>query len=374
MNDVVVIGGGIVGASAAYAAARAGASVTLIDREDPGYATAAGAGIIAPATSLREETPVRALMDESVGFYEELLHRLRDDGETETGYAVVGAIVVAVKDDEVGRLEGIAHAAEQRRDAGTTHIGNVRLVDGAQARALFPPLGDFPAALHVAGSARVDGRLIRGALRRAAARRSARIVSGEAQLAIEHGRVVGADVSDERIAADAVILAGGAWSGNALHRFGIDIPVYPQRGQILHMEMPDTETAGWPIVLGFHSHYILTFPTNRVVAGATREHDAGFDPRVTVAGINEVTAEALRIAPGLSRAGFREIRVGLRPASPDGVPILGAVPGVDGLYLATGHGPSGLQLGPYSGTLVADLALGRDVSIDLHPFRADRFG
>ncbi|HET9979027.1 MAG TPA: FAD-dependent oxidoreductase, partial [Ktedonobacterales bacterium] len=147
----------------------------------------------------------------------------------------------------------------------------------------------------------------------------------------------------------------------------------------LHLRLPGRETARWPIVVGFHSHYILTFPQDRVVVGATRESDAGFDARMTAGGVCEALDEALRVAPGLADATLEEVRVGLRPASPDGLPLLGRIPGCEHIYVATGHGASGLQLGPYSGALVADLALGRSsapdlgVDLDVAPFAPDRF-
>jgi D-amino-acid dehydrogenase len=131
-------------------------------------------------------------------------------------------------------------------------------------------------------------------------------------------------------------------------------------------------TGAWPIVLG-DSHYLLAFPPNRVVAGATREHGADYDHRVTAAGMHEVLGEALRVAPGLAPATVQDIRVGFRPASTDGKPVLGPAPGIRDLYFATGHGPYGLQVGPWSGAAVADLALSGPVRLDLGPFAADRF-
>ena len=114
-------------------------------------------------------------------------------------------------------------------------------------------------------------------------------------------------------------------------------------------------------------------PPNRVVAGATREHGAGYDHRVTAAGMHEILGEALRLAPGLAAAAVLEVRVGFRPASPDGKPVLGQAPGIHNLYFATGHGPYGLQAGPGSGAAVADQALGRPVPFDLAPFTVGRF-
>jgi D-amino-acid dehydrogenase len=95
---------------------------------------------------------------------------------------------------------------------------------------------------------------------------------------------------------------------------------------------------------------------------------------MTAGGVHEALSEALRVAPGLAVGTLHEVRIGLRPASPDGRPILGHFPGGGNVFVATGHGPSGLQLGPYSGALVADLVLGQVSSIDLVPFDPARFG
>jgi D-amino-acid dehydrogenase len=198
------------------------------------------------------------------------------------------------------------------------------------------------------------------------------MVQGEAEVVVDGSRAMGVRVDGEMLSAGAVMLAGGAWSAAMADALGLLVPVYPLRGQILHLELPETDTSRWPIIVGFHSHYLLTFPTSRVVAGATQE-TAGFDYRMTAGGVHEDLSEALRIAPGLAGATLREVRVGLRPASPDGLPMLGRAPGVDNLYIATGHGANGLQLGPYSGAAMAELALGRPVDLDLAPYSPVRF-
>ncbi len=373
MGSVVVVGGGIVGAAAAHRLARAGESVTLVDREDAGYATAAGAGIISPGTTYRPAAPFYPLAARAVAYYQDLIPQLAEDGQTDTGHETVGALMVAMGDEETARLDEIRRGAEERRAAGVVGIGEVSRLTGREAKTLFPPLADVAAALHVGGSARVDGRRMRAALRAAATRRGARVLRGDARPVREGHRVTGVVVGGERIAADAVILAGGAWSGALGTALGVAVPIAPQKGQILHLEVPGADTGRWPIVLGFHSHYLLTFPERRVVAGATRENGSGYDVRTTAGGVREALGEALRVAPGLATATLREIRVGLRPASPDGMPILGRAPGLDNVYLATGHGPSGLQLGPYSGAAVADLVLGVPVDLDLRPYSPDRF-
>ncbi len=373
MDDVMVIGGGIVGASAAYRLARSGVRVTLIDRADPGQATAAGAGIISPGTSYKPPSAFYPLAFRAVAYYEELLAQLAEDGEAHTGYETVGLLHIATSEEEAARLPELSSLFQERRAAGVKNLGDIQLLEAHEAQQLFPALGAIHGAIYTSGAARVDGRLLRDALRRAAQRHGASLVTGSAALARGDGDTIQVAINHEMRSAGAIILAGGAWSGALAGTLGLHVPVYPQRGQILHLTLPDVETSRWPVVVGFHSHYLLTFPTNRVVAGATREHDSGFDVRMTVGGVHEVLSEALRVAPGLAGATIQEMRIGLRPASPDGLPILGRAPGVENIFLATGHGPSGLQLGPYSGAVVADLLLGRPIEIDLAPFAAERF-
>jgi D-amino-acid dehydrogenase len=371
-SDVIVIGGGIVGASAAYAVARAGAEVTLVDRADQGQATAAGAGIISPFTSAHSPDGFFPLASRAVKFYDQLLARLAEDGETETGYDVVGLLHVATNAEEAERLPILLQLIKERAAAGAPALGEVEPLVDSMARALFPPLAPTHGAIHTSGGARVNGRLLRDAMTRAAERRGARMVTGDAKVVREGHRAAGVLVEGELLPAGAVVLAGGAWSNEHSASLGFQAPVFPVRGQILHLEFSAAETSRWPIVVGFHSHYLLTFPPDRVVAGATWEN-VGFDYRMTASGVHDDLSEALRIAPGLAGSTLREVRVGLRPGSPDGLPMVGRAPGVENLYIATAHGANGLQLGPYSGAAMAELALGRSVDLDLTPYALDRF-
>ena len=114
-------------------------------------------------------------------------------------------------------------------------------------------------------------------------------------------------------------------------------------------------------------HYLLAFPGSHVVAGATRESGTGFDHRVTAEGQREVLEHALRVAPGLGTATLAETRVGFRPATPDGLPVIGALDGHPEVVLATGFGPAGLTIAPYAGRLVSQVVLGEepDTPLDL---------
>ena len=374
MHDVIVAGGGVVGATAAYLCARGGLRTLLLDRVDTGRATDAGAGIIAPRTSTRSEA-LFELGLRSGDFYPTLLGYLAEDGGGDTGYARCGDLRVAVTEDELAHFGALVAALGARRaQHGYPTAEEVREVSPDDARALFPPLARPLRALHDQTAARVDGRLLNQALLKAAAGRKVTYVRASAdRLMVEGGRAVGIATGAEVHRAGSVIIAGGAWTPELAGPLGVTIAVAPQRGQIIHLQVPGCATGDWPVVHAFHDHYIVSWAGGRVVAGATRETGSGFDPRVTAAGVHEVLGEALRVAPGLAGAAMLETRVGLRPLSADGLPVVGPVPGVVGAYVATGHGPSGLTLGPYSAALVTELVLGRAPALDLTPFRADRF-
>ncbi|TDQ00980.1 D-amino-acid dehydrogenase [Labedaea rhizosphaerae] len=338
---MIIVGSGVAGASVAWHLAKAGVSVQVVDAGREGAATAAGAGIVSPWTSRRHEG--YPLAEAAGAYYPELAAAVPG-----TSYEVVGGLVVSASPDELDEAE--------QRLAGRP-AGAVTRLTPEQARELFPPLAPSLAAVHVSRAGRVDGRRLRSALLAAS---GAELISGRVTL---DG---GLRVDGVAHGADAVVLAAGAWTSEL-----VDLPVAPQRGQISHFSLPGTDTASWPVVLPVSSHYLLAFPGSRVVAGATRETGSGFDHRVTAAGQAEVLSHALAVAPGLATATLLETRVGFRPASPDGEPLLGQLD--ENLYVATGFGPGGLTLAPYAGRLVADLVLGRDPGFDLTPYRPDRF-
>lgn len=371
---VIVVGSGVVGGAAAWHLARSGASVTVVDADMAGRATAAGAGIIAPGASYHGPDAFYPLTFAAAAAYPQILAALAEDGQGTDWYGEVGALVVAMEASGVERLDLVARLCEERRSHGVSHIGPVERVDAAQARRLFPLLGDVAGAVRLGAAARLDGRLLREALLDAAVHHGATMRTGTAEPCLKGGRITGIGLDGERLEADAVLLAGGAWSAAFGAQAGVAVPVYPQRGQILHVRAAGSGSEHWPVVMGASSHYIVAFPGQRVVAGATREDGAGLDAAATAGGVAEVLAQFLRVAPGAASAAILEVRVGLRPATADHLPILGPAPGVDGLYLATGHGANGLTAGPYSGVQVARQILGQVPAVDLAPYGMARFG
>jgi D-amino-acid dehydrogenase len=375
VEDAIVIGGGLLGLATAYHLVRAGARTVLVDRGDPGRATDAGAGILSPETSTRRASAWFTFAHQAVAYYPLLLDLLKADDAGETGYARCGLLIVAASEDErepfaIMRRRLLPDRGRQGRPSEE----DLYEVSPEEARRLFPPLGRVLGAIYYRHGARVDGRLLARALRVAAELRGLRVVHGSVDRIVVRDRcAAGAVVCGDTLEAPRVAITGGAWSQALGDPLGVHIAVGPQRGQIIHLRRPPTETTAWPIITAFHEHYMVPWPDSRVAAGATRESGSGFDPRLTAAGVREVLTEALRVAPGLADWEISDMRVGLRPLSADGLPVLGEIPGAHGVYVATGHGPSGLQLGPYSAKIVAEMMLGGQPAVDITPFRADRF-
>jgi D-amino-acid dehydrogenase len=360
---VVVVGGGVAGAAAAWSLARGGAAVTVVDHAGPGAATAAGAGIVQPWSSTTEG-PFGELYGAGAAAYPRLVAELAEDGATDVGWAVPGSLVV---DDDRARLDEVA-ARVRVRTAGLPGAGTVERLSPAEARALFPPLAPELGAVLVPGGGRVDGRRLRAGLLAAARRHGAELVTGEARTRLDARGATVVTVDGERVPGDDVVLAAGAWTDRLLAPLGRSIGVTAQRGQLVHLFAAGEPTGRWPSVLPPGGHYLVAFEEGRVVAGATRETGSGFDPRSTAAGLREVLDRALAVAPGLAGATLLETRVGLRPVSDRGRPVIGAVPGRPGLWVLAGFGAAGLTLGPLAGRALADLLITGRAEADLSPF------
>lgn len=360
MQNVIIIGAGIVGASTAYHLAKFGVEVILIDRHDTGQATDAAAGIVCPWLSQRRNKAWYQLAKGGARYYPELIAQLEADGETDTGYKRVGAISLHT---DPAKLEQMAERARKRRE-DAPEIGEITILTPSETKRVFPPLsGDF-GSVHVSGGARVDGRSLRDALIRGAQKNGAKYMRGNASLVSEGKLVVGVNLEGTFLSANQVIVTGGAWSKELLQPLGVEFLVKPQKAQIVHLELPNVDTSSWPVVMPVTNQYILTFENGRVVIGSTHENEAGFDHRVTAGGIQEILNKAIEVAPGLSNGTYLETRVGFRPFTPGFLPVVGALPQYEGVFVANGLGASGLTSGPFIGAELAKHVIGEATEID----------
>ena len=360
-QQYIIIGAGILGASTAYHLARAGCNVLVVDRADAGQATDAAAGIVCPWVSQRRNKAWYELVKSGARYYPTLIKELEDLGETNTGYKRVGAISLHTEDK---KLDGIKERALKRR-SDAPEIGEVNRLSPKSSRDLFPPLSEEYSSVHISGGARVNGRALRDALINAAIEHGASFRKGDATLLFQKNRVTGIEVDGETIDGDEIIVTAGAWAKKLIQPLGVNFLVTGQKAQIVHLEIPETDTSDWPVVMPSNNQYLLAFEDGRVVVGATHEDDVGFDLRVTAGGLHEIFDKALRVAPGLANSTVVETRVGFRPFTPGFLPVIGALPNFEGIYVANGLGASGLTAGPYLGAELAKLAQGQQTELDL---------
>jgi glycine oxidase len=362
--DVVVVGAGIVGLSAARALAGEGARVVVVERGQPGAeASSAAAGWLAVQAEADEGWPLLDVALRARARHPALAAEL----EAETGHSVElvhhGTLDLAFTDEDERALErrllwqrasGLpveSWGAEELRRAE-------RSVSPAASRALF-----FPED----GS--VDNVLLTRALAASAAARGVTVLSDRAVtgLVVENGRVAGVRAGASTLRAPVVIEALGAWSA-ALAGDPQPPPVEPVRGQILAFDAPPGTLRH---VVCTARGYVVPRRSGRLLAGSTLER-AGFIKEVTAEGRDTIRRIVAEIAPLLADVPAADSWAGLRPGTPDGLPVVG--PGaVPGLFHATGLYRNGILLGPLVGESVARLARGQPAEIDLSAFSPSRF-
>lgn len=365
MKKYIVIGAGILGASTAYQLAKVGANVIVIDRKHKGQATEAAAGIVCPWLSQRRNQAWYKLVKAGARFYPGIIAELEKDGEVHTGYEQVGAISLRAEEKTLREIEKIA----LKRRADAPEMGEIKVLSPEETQKLFPIVHEQFGSVYASGAARVDGRELRDALLRSAKRYGAEIIYDEAKLLLEGKKVIGVETGEEQFLGHRVIITAGAWADRLLQPLGIQFRVKDLKAQIIHMELPDTDTNGWPVVIPPGNQYIVPFHNGRIVAGATYENFTNFDLRATAGGMYEVLKKALDIAPGLADSTVLETRVGFRPYTPESLPVIGALPGYENVLIGNGLGATGLTIGPYFGSELAQLALGEQTEIDLDLYR-----
>lgn len=357
--DVAVLGGGIVGVSAALRCALAGARVALVDAGFEGAASAAGAGIVSPVglggNEARHEWS--ALVASAISHYGRIQALLDDAGMTDVGFGKVGEIVVASREQDLPRLDELLSRLRVFAEAGIP-VGEVKRIGGDELGRAWPEFRRDLEGVSIENIARMDGRRMCAAIGKLAEQKGVHAITGRGGIRLNGDRSVSLTVDDMPLKANKLVLATGSWSQPLLDELGVRMSVQPVRGQIVHLQLSDRATDRRPVINTFEGHYFLGFPDGRVVVGGTHEPEAGFEVRVTAGGVHSVLDKTLRIAPGLAAGSLLETRVGLRPRSRDGYPIVGRPRSTDDAIVATGLGAWGLTLGPMIGEIAAEQALG----------------
>jgi glycine oxidase len=359
--DVVIVGGGVVGAACARQLAMAGRRVRLIERGGTaGEAWRASAGMLAPQIEVPIDDVLFELGVAGREFYSQNAEALRDTTGIDIGLSEGGILQVATRELEVETLK--ARVGWQRQ-----HGHHCEWLDPDEVRRDWPWLATTFGGLLAPRDGYLDPVKLVEALRADAIRLGAQLVADQVTtLTRSNGRVTGVQ-GREWHPADHVVLAAGAWSGR-IANLPRPISVEPVRGQLVAYPWP--EGAKQATVFG-QGGYLL--PRGKEgVAGSTMEH-AGFVPEVTEAGIAAIRARAEQLVPALQSAKILRAWAGLRPGTPDGRPIVGREPEVDGLWYATGHGRSGILFAGITGQIIGDLLAGEATFEEAEVLRPERF-
>ena len=374
--DVVVIGGGVAGCSAAWFLASEGLDVIVLERDGLAeHASGAAAGMLTPYA---EASPGTALLQqgrEALVQFEPLCTQLHERSGVDPEFERSGLLRVASS-------EGAARALRSECSALQASGADIAWLDASAARALHPALAPaVQGAIWSPEEAHVRSPLMTRAYAGGAQALGARFVTGAAVvgLCFEGDRVTGVRVTgalEGTVSAGCVVACAGTWSGVLREWLAPRAaaehlpPVEPLRGQILSLRgaAPLLRSIVWG-----EGCYLVPKRDGSVVVGATEER-AGFDARVTADGMAQLLTAAPRLIPGLADASFERGWAGLRPSSPDGLPSIGWIDGVESLLIAYGHHRSGVLLSPVSGALVRDLVLGKPSPRAAEAFDPARFG
>ena len=365
--DVVIIGGGAIGCTAAYYLRSEGLDVALVDKGAVGReASWASAGIIGPSRHPQGNPWFFQATVLSRKLFDELNSVLFEETGRWMGYGGQGRMTLAMSSREAEEAKAYA---EREIAAGVA----LEVLMGAEARRCEPTLPEslVAAILHPEGRF-LDARNYTATVARAAQLKGVRICPGWPVTAMvwDGAKLTGVRSGHSRLLGDWVINASGAWAGCLDPK--LTAPVVPDHGQIMSVDGP---TPGLRHSLSRWDDYGYITPRSdgRVVVGATHE-EVGFRKKITSEGLSYLSGVVRKVLPGLMDQAILDIWSGLRPASPDGLPIIGPDPRVRSGYLwSTGHSSSGMMQAPATGKVLTDLALGRKPRISIDSVGIDRF-
>jgi glycine oxidase len=350
--DAVIVGGGVIGLSCAWRLAQGGARVAVLERDEPpAGATRVAAGMLAPVGELTFGEPdLLELTLAAAELYPGFVAELEQASGIATGYSVSGALHVALDRDEAEQLRRVH---DLQRSMGL----EAAWLAPRGCRELEPGLTpSLSGGVIAPGERSIDPRALCAALLAALEEEGAEVRTQiEVTAALLEGeRIVGVrTAAGDELRGASVILACGAWSGRAewLPEH-VRPPVRPVKGQILELRAPDPAAAPIRRIVASEHVYLVPRPDGRLVVGATME-ERGFDTAVTAGGIHELLREAYRMVPDVAEMELVEAMAGLRPGTPDNLPLVG--PGsLDGLILATGHYRNGILLAPLAAARVVE--------------------
>ncbi len=367
-TDVVIIGGGIAGCSAAYYLAQNGITSTIIEREDiASQASGYNAGGLNPLEGHGWPDPLLPMALQSFRLHQELWRQIPEETGIDYHGRFSSILKVAFAEDELPDLRDTLATFN-----GTTEPGfSAEWLEREDVLAIEPRVSpDIIGGVRAAGNGALDGQEFTQALAAAAVNRGSRVVNTSAiGLRLGNGRVESVVTSDGEISCAALLIAAGPWCRTAEQWLDIAIPVDPLKGQIIRLQ-PDGPGLEYELIGAGSSMYAKA--DGLIWCGATEE-EAGFDLSLTEEARELILKNAVRLVPSLANAAIAKHTACLRPVTPDWVPIVGSAPGWDNVYISAGGQKKGILLGPAMGKGVADLIASGQSDISLKGCDPGRF-
>jgi glycine oxidase len=352
--DTIIVGGGIIGSAIAFELARAGQRVLVLDRQQPGLeASWAAAGMLAPGAETPDSVIVAPLGRASLDLYPAFVAAIEQASGRDVAFELHPGLQIFFG-DEAGRERD--HFIGLQRGLGLP----AEAIGVEEARRLEPHLtSQARAAARLEREARVDNRLLMEAVLAAAQARGAELRSAAAVsgLLLREGRCAGVRTPSGEIASRQVVVAAGSFSVQ-LADAARYAPTRPVRGQMLALRCEEVRVRH---VLRSSRGYIVPRADGRLICGSTSEN-AGYEKRVTPEGLRQIQGAAVELVPALAGAALVETWSGLRPDTPDHLPVLGPTD-VPGLFIATGHYRNGILLAPITARILREFILDGKCSV-----------
>jgi glycine oxidase len=364
--DVAVIGGGVIGSSIAYSLAKRGKRVVVLERDRIGcQASSAAAGMLAVQAEMQEGGPLFELARQSRSMFPRLAEELKELTGIDIGLVNKGMLLPALTISQVEHLHALI--ASHKSAGESCEWWSTEEVIRHEPKLSNALLG----AMFIPG----DGQVLAPKLTQAFAKSAIMLGAEIKEYTQVHGiqcsqhAVVGVHTNQGDIMCDQVVVAAGVWSHGILQSMNLPLTVFPVKGECFAVidHAPLLQATVFT-----DGCYLVPKRGGRLVIGATvQEHT--FDKRVSAGGIATLMERATQLLPDIAKAEWDKAWTGLRPQTPDGIPYLGRVDDIEGMYLATGHYRNGILLSPITGEIMADLVEGRStIDLDLSAFHVAR--
>lgn len=363
--DVVVVGGGVIGCAIAYYASKAGLKVIVVESTKiGGQGSSVAAGLVAPSPQIKEDGPFARLALASLAY----LPQLRDELSEDTGIDIElderGTLKLAANDEEAQELRKLLPIKQQ--------LGlDLQWLSANEVRQLEPGVtAAISGAIFSPKEGQIDTSKLLAAYIEGATRYSAQFARENAVKLLTHdANITGVQFPLGCIHSEHTIIASGAWAAEQGKWLGVEIPVRPQRGQIATVGTIEPELRH---IIFYQKIYLAPRCNATTTLGASNDY-AGYVQVPTVSGVMSLLAQGQEVVPSIANGTFIAAKAGLRAKTPDKLPIIGPIPGWNGVQVAVGHNSNGLLASAVTGRSIANALTGGKPTMDLAPFRLDRF-